>query len=633
MEKELLKYSDGKNSRLKALFGVLAGIVLGAAIFLAMYYSFHYDILVSSIITGVSTILLAIGLAISTRCRCIVLLVFPSLATGKGRAAFLFIITGLLLMGPITNITNNSSQVAISMACITELAYNQSQALQDRLQEPVRSLREQIQRGVSEVTKYGEELDKAFKVLEDGIDKAEKTASIALDTVKDLKNKCEGRVNSGFSKCQRDSRRIQADCKKVLDPISDTVSKGVNGFVRGVSRVFGKRRRRRRSFYSSTRPTLLKRRKRGVCDVFNVGDTICGGFKYLGVCNVVTIPGNLVSGIFNGIRSVIDAYSNLFEVGVRNSGNIDSNANSSQSAAQIVDNVRSELTDKLDMATYFITILTRIMSTSIVLLIINAFLYDKRYKSKLSFDNLYITRYFKEIDGKRRAEHKKSILPLKKNERKMYTDTRAIKLSVAEKVKCKMGIAQVLLHSVITIMVILFDYLLHFTLYLLNKHGDVRLTFTGESNVNIQITGSGLMAQLFKILANDISIAQAYNSTINIDVCLPQPTEPDQSQIFLFAVLYVVALFFVIMQGYGQRLLHAIAAYFYPEREQQRVNYLYRKILVKRKTFILEAKQLILSNTVDDERKSSSKLPKCFKRLPCCRNNSVQTCTNCEEHL
>ncbi|XP_050397779.1 E3 ubiquitin-protein ligase DCST1 isoform X2 [Patella vulgata] len=633
IQKRLFETQSRKCIVVKFLLGVFAGLILGLAIFFALVYSFHYSLLVAGTISGISTFLLCLGLAVSSRCRCVVLLVFPSLTTGKGRAAILSVITGVLLMGPVTNITYNTNEVAVSMACITELAYNQSQALQNKIQEPLLQIRDQITQGVADVKEYSTNINRAFESTRTSLKSAIQKVK---DVLENNKNKCIINVDSGLVQCRKKSQELAAKCRSTLSSVNMTTNE-IDKVIKAVEDFFTtKRRRRRREVCipddQNCFPFQRFRRQSSVlarfCNIFDVPEVICRSVNSPDVCSLVSLPGELLKGGSEILDKALGDYSSLFVVDIGSSGEIVSESKASQTASEIVNNIRSELKSKIDLAKFCINILHRIMSASFVLLVINAVLYERKYASKVSFDNIYITSYFKKIDRKRKLDGKMSVLPLKKLERKLYTDSRSFKMSSAERSKCMIGLTTILLHAVICMMVVIFDFLLHYLLYLLNRHGDVQFVFTGQSDLDIEITGNSIVALLFKTLAGSVKVSQDYNTSGNIQICLPQPREPSMSTIYLSFALYLVALLFVVLQGYGQRLLHFITAFFYPEKEQQRINYLYRKILVKRQNFIKEAKQRILCISNQD---AGDQGRCCCNAIMAKFTCSGRSCANCEE--
>ncbi|KAK6185954.1 hypothetical protein SNE40_008081 [Patella caerulea] len=633
IQKKLFETQSRKCILIKSVLGMFAGLILGVTIFFALVYSFQYSLLVAGSIGGISTILLCLGLTISSRCRCVVLLVFPSLTTGKGRAAILSVITGVLLMGPVTNITNNTNEVAVSMACITELAYNQSQALQNKIQDPLLQIQDQIKQGVTEVKEYSRNINQAFESTRRSLKRAIQTVRGVLENNKD---KCIKSVVSGFDQCRKKSQELAVKCRTTLSSV-DMATTEIDEVIKAVEGLFTtKRRRRRRKVCipddQNCFPFQRFRRQSNVltrlCDIFDASEVICRSVNSSDVCSVVSLPGELLKGGSDFLDRALGDYSSLFVVDIGSSGEIVSESNVSQTASEIVDNIRFELKSKIDLAKFCINILHRIMSVSFVLLVINAVLYERNYASKVSFDNTYITSYFKKIDRQRKLDGKMSVLPLKKLERKMYTDSKSLKMSSAERSKCMIGLTTILLHAVICTLVVIFDFLLHYLLYLLNRHGDVQFVFTGQSDLDIEITGNSIVALLFKTLAGSVKVSQDYNTSGNIQICLPKPREPSMSTIYISFALYLVALVLVVLQGYGQRLLHSITAFFYPEKEQQRINYLYCKILAKRQNFIKEAKQRILcisNQGAGDEGRC------CFNAIMAKFTCSGRTCANCEE--
>ncbi len=113
----------------RIVLSVVAGLSFGLVLFLWMNYALGYSIMVSMIATIAIALLLCILFAASRLCRCVGALLLPSLCTTRGRLAFLIIITGFLLDGPVSNVYNNMVEVSRSMSCSAEQSYNQSMLL------------------------------------------------------------------------------------------------------------------------------------------------------------------------------------------------------------------------------------------------------------------------------------------------------------------------------------------------------------------------------------------------------------------------------------------------------------------------------------------------------------------------
>ena len=179
---KILKSGDDENKLLKAVFGAVAGVVIGGLLFVVLVFSFDYSELEAGIIVALSTVIMSLCLAFSTLCRCIMALVFPNFFTGKGRTVFLSIIFGVLLTNPVANITHNAKETGNSFSCMTELARNQTLALQRQLAQPVEELYE-----------YIDEQNRRLKVLSDGISGAFSTGSSQINQGI---NEAQGTMNS-----------------------------------------------------------------------------------------------------------------------------------------------------------------------------------------------------------------------------------------------------------------------------------------------------------------------------------------------------------------------------------------------------------------------------------------------------
>ena len=128
---------------------------------------------------------ICLALALSTHMRCIILIMVPTLFTGKGRAVFMTIIFAMLLSGPVVNIAYNAQQASESMACTQELIYNQTQILRRQLEEPIRQIEQHILKGLSNLKDISNTIKNAIKPVEDGINTFVNGLNAASDALKD----------------------------------------------------------------------------------------------------------------------------------------------------------------------------------------------------------------------------------------------------------------------------------------------------------------------------------------------------------------------------------------------------------------------------------------------------------------
>lgn len=69
---------------------------------------------------------------------------------------------------------------------------------------------------------------------------------------------------------------------------------------------------------------------------------------------------------------------------------------------------------------------------------------------------------------------------------------------------------------------------------------------------------------------------------VDTRTCLPHPSEPDWTAYRTIAGLFTLCFLLVLTEAYLLRLRHIICGYYYPERERERIAWLYTHILRRR---------------------------------------------------
>ncbi|XP_071088180.1 DC-STAMP domain-containing protein 2-like [Haliotis cracherodii] len=631
----LFKSRADEHRGIKAALGVLVGVLLGGGLFAALHFSFQYSFSVAGGIAGAATLVMCVLLAVSVRARCVTALMSVSIFTGRGRAAFLSIIAGLLLMGPVTNIVNNTNEVADTMACITELAYNQSQMLQQRLQEPLQQVKETLLQTASDIRDTTDEISKAFGGLKKGFAAVSGGLEKASSAFQEASRVCRASYGSVFSKCANVLSGAERSCRQKISSVTDKLNPGnvvdkIKGGLKGF--IF---RRKRDVIPAESDHAKRSRHTRAIaddiCSVLKAGQ-LCNGLKSIDLCSPLSLADNAIT---NGVKEVLNEIrkvEGLFNFQLRNIGEVSGQANSSGSASEILDSIRTDLKEKLDVAFFIVNVINRVLSFLIMLVLIQAFFYSKKYLSNLRFDNIYLTKQMKALDASR-LQNKKQLLPLKRNEKKKYIDSTSIRLSPSEFRTWRNGMVTVLMHVLIAALLVIFDYLFYYILYLINKHGRFEFNLSGMSRLQLVVEGSGLITNVFKKFISGFNIEQTYDTSLDIEKCLPMPNTPDQNNLYVLLILYILAITFVVLQAYGLRFRHKIAAFYYPEQETARVQYLYRLIEVKRRSFMDDLKKMMSDRPLKAEVKSKeeSKRSSCCSRIACFKKGATVNCVQCEE--
>ncbi len=346
-----------------------------------------------------------------------------------------------------------------------------------------------------------------------------------------------------------------------------------------------------------------------ICEVLQFGDSICGLLSNTnGICSAPTFLDEVIKKAFQATQSALNEIQAAFEVDVDFSAYWDYRANQSQSFDSIQHAIEQELVESVNFFNSAFSVVDKIIALSVLFLLFRSYQYHSKYRTKDRFDNFYVTSDFKLLDAKRRESGREPLLPLKKPERRRLIDLTSVWLSKPEKGLFRLGLTNLMLHVVIAVLLILADYGLFWLLALINRHGKVKFNLSGGGGADLTVGGSGFLSDLIKsFFSEGFEAANAFNITVDTEHCLPNPIPPNNIIAVGVAVLYFIALIMILFQAYALRMRRGIASYFYPEREQERIFYLYNNTMQKRQSLFKLLKERIKQSKreMDTEQKIS----------------------------
>jgi len=161
-EKSLGKL-DNKSYRL--ICSIIVGQLSGFILFVWMFYHLNYAFLIAAIVAGAVAMLLGIFLALSRVCRCTAAVLLPSICTTRGRLAFIVVISGFLLGGPVSNVYVNMSEISRSMSCSAEQAYNQT----NFLLRPFDAMMRQLNLTIVRLQEAAHNVSRGLRPLDEGL--------------------------------------------------------------------------------------------------------------------------------------------------------------------------------------------------------------------------------------------------------------------------------------------------------------------------------------------------------------------------------------------------------------------------------------------------------------------------------
>ena len=159
---------DTKSYRL--IVSVLVGQLLGLVLFLWMFFHLDYGFFASATVGASIAMILSIFLALSRVCRGTAAILIPSICTTRGRLAFIIIISGFLLNGPVNNVYLNVQEISRSMSCSAEQSYNQMMLFL----KPFDTMMAQLNGTIGRLQEAAHNVSRGLKPLDDGLSSIER---------------------------------------------------------------------------------------------------------------------------------------------------------------------------------------------------------------------------------------------------------------------------------------------------------------------------------------------------------------------------------------------------------------------------------------------------------------------------
>ncbi|XP_072048284.1 DC-STAMP domain-containing protein 2-like [Amphiura filiformis] len=610
---DLFRSERGSNKRLKAVAGFMTGLILGVVLMIGLYYGLSYGLVTAFVITAVSTLLMSLCLAFTVRGRCVASLMVPTLCTQQGRAAFLAIVVTLLLNGPINNIFLNANEVSNSMSCSAELAYNQSQ---------------RIQQIASEVyDQYVMNLETTVGNLQDFVNGVQEV--LGLRPLGDGLNDIRTTVNDVFEvfdDCKDIAKETKNDCNDVRSEVTDTKNDCRRAFpnnfgigIPGVPDIPNPGSPDIPNPGSPDIPNVPGVDIDGVCDIFDpVADatnTLCEGVtsSLNTLCQSPAVVGETLD---DAISQITDQF--LAEIDF--SSYFDQRANQSDTFQNIQDAIEEDIDDAIEIIGYVFSILEKLVASSVIFLLYRSYRYHTAYRTKDKFDNFYLTQKFIELDKAQKESGKKTLLPLKKSEKVRLIDVTSLKLSKTEKGLFKLGVVTLMTHICIATILILVDNGFYWLLLIIRKHGSIQADITGESGLTLDIPGNSAISYLIREFFGEFRYSNSFDISYDNTRCLPDGSPPNNVLSIGIGICYLMATFMVLFQAYALRLRPRIAAYFYPEREMERLYFIYNDTLKKRQTLSKVLKDIIKQKKKEHDAKQKVSIRVYLaERYPICK--------------
>ncbi|CAH0590450.1 unnamed protein product [Chrysodeixis includens] len=539
--------------------------------------------------------------------RCICLLIFPMYCGKAGRGVMKAVALTYVVAGPITNMGMNAREVVRVFACSAQLSYNLSKEKYSVMAEPFRetalSLQSemyQMKDALKSVRDITAAIEQEFEDTEEVC--AKQKQSDFLDNLLAITCRSKG-IESRYmagSHTKKLQKIIEMNYKKKLEyrcqyQITRAVGVCIEAFALAYDNCIAKA------------PTY-------------VGWMLCSPLKLKLVCNFIQdVESNETcdvrdepgAGFGEGYIALQNAKDELsgskYDVEMKYEITYEREVYDVQDAKETGERVMHAFEEKNILLRCVIVALNICMALLFLRIATAAISYHDNYLTGIEYDNVYITPYFKRLDAKRKRKGEMTLLPLKKMERSKYIDIHSMTYKIAERSELVTHVLKVMLEVVTATTFVMLDRLFYEALDVVRQHAQLDTGYMGTKDLDVEVTGSGLLASLLRKLLFQLASAvdTGGHRPVSNKQCVPHPRAMPAVYFFKIYGGYVWILLLLYFNPYTLRLRRLICSYFYPTREKHRILHLYNDILKKRlkmqKTLRRKAVQAVRAHYLSGE--------------------------------
>ncbi|XP_026572098.1 E3 ubiquitin-protein ligase DCST1 [Pseudonaja textilis] len=512
----------------------------------------------------------AVGWGTLPQFRCASLLVVPKFLGKEGRLYILTYMLATVYDGPVANIRHNLGEVVRSISCTVELQIENSKKAWKVSLAPMRKILKDMVRSGKTLRSESQDISRSFTELNKQVESRAGTESrrLARETegsastqeVYEAKTRmrCESIIQKAVKRCQAWFQTKHRSCMQTIAvPL-------VNHLL------------------------CLPMKFSFLCHLAKVMNAWCR--------DKIPVEGNF-GQTYDRVNGSVENLNQDFTASIviqEEHQEMLVGANLS-SHKHLVDNVKEQVHQSGKQLGAAITILRVLLSCMFILVFASAYSYTNKYNQDIRFDNLYISRYFRQIDARRRKQKKRTLLPLRRAEESQIIDPLRLAFQPPETKSVMLELLGCLPPLVFLLTAWALDSLLYTIFSTIRNHSFIRYSFRSSHHLEVQVGGETMMARLLRSTIGALNTSSEMVMEANNLQCLPEPRGMSQDEYVKTAIPLGALVMLCFLQVYVFRLRRVIAAFYFPKREKKRIIYLYNEMLRRRMAFVIvQRKRIIL---------------------------------------
>ncbi|XP_063002333.1 E3 ubiquitin-protein ligase DCST1 [Elgaria multicarinata webbii] len=513
----------------------------------------------------------ALGWGTSPHFRCASLLVIPKFLGKEGRIYILTYVLAAIYDGPVANIRHNLGEVVRSISCTVELQIENAKRSWKVSLAPLRKI-------LSDMVKSGETLRSETREVSQSFSELNKQVASQEGYDERLVRKAIRKANPSTQEVYEAKTRMR--CTYIID--------------KAITRC--------RNWFNTKHQSCMS-----TISVPLINHLLCVPMKFTFLCHFaklmnawcrdkIPVEGNFgqtYDRVNGSVESLNEDFTTSLVVKEEHQSMLVGADISSHK--HLVDDVNEELAEHGRSLGTAMSIFRVLLSSMFILVFASAFSYTNRYNQDIRFDNLYISRYFRQIDARRRKQKKRTLLPLRRAEQSSVIDPSRLAFQPAETKNVMMELLGCMPALIFLLIACALDFLLYTIFSTIRHHSFVEYSFRSSHHLEVKVGGKTMMARLLRSTIGALNTSsEMMMETTNVQ-CLPDARGMNNEQYLNCAIPLGALVFLCFAQVYVFRLRRIIAAFYFPKREKKRILFLYNEMLRQRVAFItVQRKRIIL---------------------------------------
>ncbi|XP_061461947.1 E3 ubiquitin-protein ligase DCST1 [Rhineura floridana] len=512
----------------------------------------------------------ALGWGTSPHFRCASLLVVPKFLGKEGRLYILTYVLATVYDGPVANIRHNLGEVVRSISCTVELQIENAKRAWKVSMAPLRKILKDMMRTGKTLRSETQQVSQSFSELN------EQVASQEGFGVRSVREAVKA-ANPSTQEIYEAKTRMR--CTYIID---QAIKRCQNWFAMK---------------HQSCMRTIA---------VPFINHLLCIPMKFSFLCHFakimhawcrdkIPVEGNF-GQTYDRVNDSVDSLNQDFTASlVVTEEHQAMLVGANLSHKHLVDEVNEEVAKNGERLGTAMSVLRVLLSCMFIVVFASAYSYTNSYNQDIRFDNLYISRYFRQIDARRRKQKKRTLLPLRRAEQGRAIDPLRLAFQPAETKNMMTELLGCLPALLFLLIACVLDFLLYTIFSTIRHHSFVEYSFRSSHHLEVKVGGNTMMARLLRSTIGALNTSSEMVMETNNLQCLPEARVMTKEQYLRCAAPLGSLVLLCFVQVYVFRLRRIIAAFFFPKREKNRILFLYNEMLRQRVAFVVvQRKRIIL---------------------------------------